>query len=300
MARFATTALALLLTAANAAAFCPGRSVVSRRNSLPFLGAAEGTDFDAPVLANPQSGTTVLESEPIVDDECYMGKDGSADDCVDFDPSPRRATRSANAHDRPRSAPKWAFGDDYDAPVLAYPQSGTTVLGSQPIVDDECYLGKDGSADDCVDFDAAPRRSTRSANAHDQPQSAPKWAFGDDYDAPVLANPQSGTTVLGSQPIVDDECYLGKDGSADDCVDFDAAPRRTTRSANAHDRPRSAPKWAFGDDFDAPVLAYPQSGSAVLESEPIVDDECYLGKDGSAADCVDFDPPAKVPFFAIN
>ena len=153
MARFTTTALALLLTAANAAAFSPGRSFVSRRSSLPFLGAAEGTDFDAPVLANPQRGTTVLENAPIVDDECYMGKDASAGDCVDFDPSPRRTTRSANAHDRPRSAPKWAFGDDFDAPVLAYPQSGSAVLESEPIVDDECYMGKDGSAADCVDFD---------------------------------------------------------------------------------------------------------------------------------------------------
>ncbi|KAL3799390.1 hypothetical protein ACHAW5_004522 [Stephanodiscus triporus] len=73
-----------------------------------------------------------------------------------------------------------------------------------------------------------------------------------------------------------------------------------TRSANAQDRPRSAPKWAFGDDFDSPVLANPKSGTTVLDHEPIVDDECYMGKEGRAADCVDFDPPAKTPFFATK
>ncbi|KAL7525488.1 hypothetical protein ACHAWF_001386 [Thalassiosira exigua] len=189
---------------------------------------------------------------------------------------------------------------DYDAPIPSDPQSGTTVLDREPVVDDECYLGKDGTAEDCVDFDPPynAARVSRSFNAMDSPRTAPAWAFGDDFDAPVLADPQSGTAVLTSAPVVDDECYLGKDGTAADCVDFDPPynAARLSRSFNAMDSPRSAPAWtsAEEDDFDAPILADPQSGTTVLQSAPIVDDECYLGKDGTAADCVDFDPPAKV------
>ena len=41
------------------------------------------TDFDAPVPYNPQSAKP-LANTPIVDDECYMGKDGNAGVCVDF------------------------------------------------------------------------------------------------------------------------------------------------------------------------------------------------------------------------
>ena len=41
-------------------------------------------DFDAPVLYNPASASGPLENEPVVDDECYMGKDGQLDACADF------------------------------------------------------------------------------------------------------------------------------------------------------------------------------------------------------------------------
>mmetsp|Transcript_25072 Transcript_25072/g.43891 ORF Transcript_25072/g.43891 Transcript_25072/m.43891 type:complete len:101 (+) Transcript_25072:176-478(+) len=42
-------------------------------------------------------------------------------------------------------------------------------------------------------------------------------------------------------------------------------------------------------DFDAPVPKYPQNGAAVLDHEIVViDDECYLGKYGQYAECVDF------------
>ena len=40
-------------------------------------------DFDAPVPFNPQSASP-LANTPVVDDECYMGKDGNAGVCVDF------------------------------------------------------------------------------------------------------------------------------------------------------------------------------------------------------------------------
>ena len=62
--------------------------------------------------------------------------------------------------------------------------------------------------------------------------TTPKWASSsfDDFDAPIPANPSSGTTVLTSQPNVDDECYMGKDGSATECVDFD--PPRVSHSTD--------------------------------------------------------------------
>lgn len=171
MARFI---LPLLLIAAPASttAFCPAvvsssstcRLMSSSSSTLlpqppppppPLFAAAEGTDFDAPILANPASGTSILDHEPVVDDECYMGNDDTFLDCVDFDPA-TRPTRSVNAQDRPRLAPRWAFGDDYDAPTtLANSRSSgeDLMLLSEPIVDDECYLGKDDNAEECVDFD---------------------------------------------------------------------------------------------------------------------------------------------------
>eukprot|EP00584_Thalassiosira_punctigera_P008284 CAMPEP_0172527316 /NCGR_PEP_ID=MMETSP1067-20121228/2038_1 /TAXON_ID=265564 ORGANISM="Thalassiosira punctigera, Strain Tpunct2005C2" /NCGR_SAMPLE_ID=MMETSP1067 /ASSEMBLY_ACC=CAM_ASM_000444 /LENGTH=294 /DNA_ID=CAMNT_0013311037 /DNA_START=41 /DNA_END=925 /DNA_ORIENTATION=- len=288
------TALALVLAAASSAtAFTPGRGAPARAvatslKSTPFFASED--DFDAPVLADPQAGTAVLESEPVVDDECYMGKDGDFGGCVDFDPF-KRPTRSVNAMDSKRSAPRWAYGDDFDAPVPINPQMGTAVLESQPIVDDECYMGKDGDLGECADFDPITR-PTRSVNAMDSSRPVPGWTYADDFDAPVPANPQVGTTVLESEPVVDDECYMGKNMDFGGCVDFDppVKPKRT-RSANAMDSARTAPRWAFGDDFDAPVLANPQMGTAVLESQPIVDDECYMGKNADFGDCVDFDPP---------
>jgi len=50
------------------------------------LSTSEDIDYDAPVLNNPQSSSGPLKKEPIVDDECYMGKDGQLDECADFDP----------------------------------------------------------------------------------------------------------------------------------------------------------------------------------------------------------------------
>ena len=50
------------------------------------LSKSEDIDYDAPVLNNPQSSSGPLKKEPIVDDECYMGKDGQLDECADFDP----------------------------------------------------------------------------------------------------------------------------------------------------------------------------------------------------------------------
>merc|ERR1719393_123611 len=97
--------LACLATSPAATAFVSS-SPGARQRGAPALRATEETDFDAPVPFEPQSGTAVLDREPVVDDECYMGKDGCFDDCVDFDPIVQR-TRSANAQDQPRDAPRW-------------------------------------------------------------------------------------------------------------------------------------------------------------------------------------------------
>ncbi|KAL7492688.1 hypothetical protein ACHAWT_001791 [Skeletonema menzelii] len=47
-------------------------------------------DFDAPVLKNPvmkSDAPTVLDHDiEVVDDECYLGKYGQYEECVDFDP----------------------------------------------------------------------------------------------------------------------------------------------------------------------------------------------------------------------
>ena len=81
----------------------------------------------------------------------------------------------------------------------------------------------------------------RSANAHDPPRSPPGWTYADDFDAPVLFDPQSGTAVLDGQPVVDDECYTGKNMEFDDCVDFDP-PKRENDWTNAADKPRGPRK----------------------------------------------------------
>ena len=278
--------------------FDPPKQAASDSSDEMILPSVYSDDFDAPIPANPQSGTTVLDHEPVVDDECYMGANGDFDDCVDFDP-PKQANDWTNVMDTPRGQkardlPGWAkkssYNDDFDAPIPANPQSGTTVLDHEPVVDDECYMGANGDFDDCVDFDP-PK----------QAQQATPATYSDDFDAPIPANPQSGTTVLDHEPVVDDECYMGANGDFDDCVDFDP-PKQANDWTNVMDTPRGQkardlPGWAkkssgtYNDDFDAPVPANPQSGTTVLDHEPVVEDECYMGANGDFDDCVDFDPP---------
>jgi len=108
-------------------------------------------DFDAPVLNNPQSSSGPLKKEPIVDDECYLGKEGQLDECVDFDPiTPITVVAKQPVVSKRQST---ATEDtDFDAPVLKNPAYATP-LTNDPIVDDECYMGKDGQLDECADFD---------------------------------------------------------------------------------------------------------------------------------------------------
>ena len=133
MARFSTTALALLAVATpSALAFCPTTTGSSKSSIITNLkmsaNAQDQTrtapswtksksfntddDFDAPTLYNPQSASGELDHDPVVDDECYMGANGDFDDCVDFDP-PKQANLWTNVLDTPRGQksrelPKWA------------------------------------------------------------------------------------------------------------------------------------------------------------------------------------------------
>ena len=142
----------LLLIATTAPSTTTAFSAATRPLLSPRLFAAgENDDYDAPILTNT-APSYILTDAPIVDDECYMGNDGTYLDCIDFDPL-TRPTRSVNAHDQPRQLPRWAYGDDNDAPATT--STGTIHWGNAklPIVDEDCYLGKDGSAEECVDFD---------------------------------------------------------------------------------------------------------------------------------------------------
>ena len=124
------------------------------------LATSEDIDFDAPVLNNPQSSSGPLKKEPIVDDECYLGKEGQLDECADFDPiTPITvvAAAAAAAAEQPvvskrQSGIRATEDTDFDAPVLKNPAYATP-LTNDPIVDDECYMGKDGQLDECVDYD---------------------------------------------------------------------------------------------------------------------------------------------------
>lgn len=84
----AASLLAVVVFSSSTAAFSP---TIGNRchtsNSILAVGVpADEDDFDAPSLANPVMSGKVgkLDHDPIVDDECYLGKDNQFDDCVDF------------------------------------------------------------------------------------------------------------------------------------------------------------------------------------------------------------------------
>ena len=66
-------------------AFSP---TISSRQTSSILAVPEelDDDFDAPILADPVMSGKVgkLDHDPVVDDECYLGKNDAFDDCVDF------------------------------------------------------------------------------------------------------------------------------------------------------------------------------------------------------------------------
>lgn len=66
------TALGFILATTKIDAFVPSTINTHHCNPSPLLlQAAEGTDFDAPVLYAPESASGPLDHEIIVDDECY-------------------------------------------------------------------------------------------------------------------------------------------------------------------------------------------------------------------------------------
>lgn len=91
MVRTSSTAASLIFVAVSTCisteAFSPTISCVSRSSSILAVGVPDDVDdFDAPILADPVMSGKVgkLDHDPIVDDECYLGKDNSFDECVDF------------------------------------------------------------------------------------------------------------------------------------------------------------------------------------------------------------------------
>ena len=83
MTHFATATIAILLAAANSTAFTHSQLPVFRSIYSPSAIANEDTDFDAPVIVAAKP--IELDHEiVVVDDECYLGKYGQYDECVDF------------------------------------------------------------------------------------------------------------------------------------------------------------------------------------------------------------------------
>lgn len=134
-----------------------------------------------------------------------MGKDGNAGVCVDFDPPSVPINLKSLLQQ---------MEIDFDAPVPYSPASASGPLENEPIVDDECYMGKDGDAGVCVDFDPPA-----------VPVSLRRLLEEIDFDAPVPYSPASASGPLGSLPVVDDECYMGAEGQLDECADFDPPKR---------------------------------------------------------------------------
>ena len=80
MTHFATATIAILL-AANSTAFTPSQLPVF--HSIYCATANDDTDFDAPITTSAKP--IELDHEiVVVDDECYLGKYGQYDECVDF------------------------------------------------------------------------------------------------------------------------------------------------------------------------------------------------------------------------
>lgn len=58
-------------------------AALSSSSTTPSRGV-DDVDYDSPKPINPSQASGPLDHEIVVDDECYMGKDGQLDECVDF------------------------------------------------------------------------------------------------------------------------------------------------------------------------------------------------------------------------
>jgi len=243
-----------LLAATPTLAFVPSaqRAATSTPMSMAEI------DYDAPVLANPMSASGPLDHEIVVDDDCYLGKDAQLNECADWDPPQTM-----------QNLRQMLENIDYDAPVMYYPSQASGPLDHEIVVDDDCYLGKDAQLNQCADWDppASPSKSLTQLMAEI------------DYDAPVMYYPSQASGPLAHEIVVDDECYLGKDGQLTECADWDPPVS-----------PQNLKQLMAEVDFDAPVTYNPVLVGTPLDHEIVVEDECYLGKDAQLTECADFDP----------
>ena len=117
--------------------------------------------------------------------------------------------------------------------------------------------------------------------------AAPSAQEDIDFDAPTDRLKAAGHLVASGDPkLLDHEIVVDDDDALDD---YDPLHGNGVVSGG-HSDDRT--------DFDAPMYRSKAVGNVVrsgeggeLDHEPVVDDECYMGKDGSFGECVDFDPP---------
>lgn len=89
MVRISSTAALLIfvtISISSTEAFSPAFSNSRQTSSILAVPEVVDDDFDAPILADPVMSGKVgkLDHDPVVDDECYLGKNNAFDDCVDF------------------------------------------------------------------------------------------------------------------------------------------------------------------------------------------------------------------------
>ena len=157
-------AFALLFVSLVVADAFTSNAFLSSRSSSPFLTRVatrdpDEVDFDAPLerlvavgdIVRSGEADPLLDHETVVDDDSsvYHGKNGEE---VDLDPIHNPTPTKLHSDEN----------TDFDAPMWRLKEVGDIVrsgdakeLDHEVIVDDydSCYHGKDGSIEECVDFD---------------------------------------------------------------------------------------------------------------------------------------------------
>jgi len=278
-----TTSAAFLVPTARNFGVAPRRTNLHNK-VLKVTIEEEAVDYDAPLERLmavgdivPSGDPVLLDHEIIVDDECYAGKNGDFKECVDFDPLHGNGVVSKQGHSNEST--------DFDAPLYKAKAAGNIVSAGDPVLlDHEIVVDDEPTAD----FDPLHGNGVVSKNGPSNELT--------DFDAPLYKAKAAGNIVSAGEPtlldheiIVDDECYAGKNGDFDECADFDPLHGNGVVS-------KSGPSNEL-TDFDAPLYRAKAVGNIVTAGEPtpldheiVVDDECYMGKDSTMTQCVDFDP----------
>jgi len=247
------------------------------------------TDFDSPLyrmkavgnVVRTSEGHFILDHKIVVDDESTRprSKDGRL---VDLDPLHKPMRSIAHSH----------ADTDFDAPLYRMKAVGNVVrmgeghdiLDHKIVVDDESTRprSKDGRL---VDLD--PLHKPMRSSAHSGAET--------DFDAPLyrmravgnVVRTGEGHDILDHKIVVEDADARRMDRNGEK-VDMDPLHKPMRSIAHSH---------AY-TDFDAPLYRMMAAGGVVrsgeggtLDHDPVVDDECYLGKRGEFVDCVDFDSP---------